>query len=429
MSTAMPAWERGALRAWSDPRFGPLGIVTRTRPGAPEPDWWHSRCTIARVPVGNPFSPEPLLSAGASIEAGEALRRALGEGIERYSGLTAIVRGEPATLRETGLADRLPRCAPDEPCMPSLRDLPLDTPLTHVRARRLDDDREVLVPAGCAHLHFAPAPPEPPVTLPISTGLAFGRDLPGAIWAGLCEVAERDAIMMMWWTRSRLPEIDCAGAGVPAALADRLARLDAAGLRARLFDMTTEFRVPGVFAVLTGARSPWLVVGAACHADPGRACAKALDEVVGLRDGLRAARPGDPAPLLPGDVRRLADHARFYVDAPQHPAFAFLLDGPREAVPFAVFARGPWWIAPADPAALARFAAERAAEGLTILWIDLTAPEAGAFGAVAKVIVPEMVPLSPDHAIRWLATPRLLRRAGLTTARAAAFNPFPHPFP
>lgn len=417
-----------ALLAWADDRFGPLGRLRRLRLGAPDPPWWYCGADLARAPVGNWFSPEPVASAGASLDPDEALWRALGEGVERYCALNAVVSGEPVTLREAGLADRWPVCAPDEPCPPSLRALPIDTPLTHVSARRLADDREALVPAGIAHLNFQSAPTEPPVAVPISTGLAFGRDLPGALWRGLCEVAERDAIAGMWWTGAPLPEIAADARHVPDAVAERLELVAAAGLRVRLFDMSTDFRVPAVFCVVTAERYPFLVVGAGCHADPAAACAKALDETVALRCALRGRRDG-PAPASPAEVRQLIDHALYYAGQAGHPAFAFLLGrrGPRRS--FAEFAGQDWWTAPADLPALSRFAAARERDGFTALWLDLTAPEAAGLGRVVKVIVPEMVPLSPDHAIRWLGTPRLLARAGLAEASAARFNPDPHPFP
>jgi ribosomal protein S12 methylthiotransferase accessory factor len=320
-------------------------------------------------------------------------------------------------------------CTPDEPCPPTLRTPPLDAPITQVWARRLADDRAVLVPASVVYATFQPPAGEPVVTAPISSGLAFARDLVTALWRGLCEVAERDAIMLMWWGRTPAPEIAATGAGVPARVADRVERLLAAGLHPRLFDITTDFRVPTVFCVVTGERYPRLVVGAGCHHDPAHACAKALDEAVALRVMLRD-QPAASPPAAPGDVHRLLDHALFYAATPHHPAFDFLLGTERPApVSFAAFARQAWWPAPGDLPALARFATARVHAGLTLLWADLTLPEAAPFGRVVKVIVPELVPLSEDHAARWLGTPRLLARAGQATASVAHFNPYPHPFP
>ena len=65
--------------------------------------------------------------------------------------------------------------------------------------------------------------------------------------------------------------------------------------------------------------------------------------------------------------------------------------------------------------------------GLTVLWHDVTAPELVGIGHVVKVVVPQMVPLSIRHDVRWLGTGALLAAAGLEKPRAADFNPIPHP--
>src|SRR5262249_26249979 len=138
-------------------------------------------------------------------------------------------------------------------------------------------------PAGFVHLGFWPEPPEVPVTLPISTGLAFDRSIEGAIWKGLCEVAERDAMMLNWWLRRPAPEIDFGMGDLPEGLGDRLERVACVNLEARFFDITTDFRVPTVFCIVTGDNYPKLVVGASCTTDPIAACAKALDEAISAR--------------------------------------------------------------------------------------------------------------------------------------------------
>jgi ribosomal protein S12 methylthiotransferase accessory factor len=421
---AAPDASLAAVAAWVDARFGLLGEVHCSRLGHPEPGWWYCGGSLARYPIGNRFSLDPASSAGTSTDREEALWRAMGEGIERYSALNAPIDSMPVTLRDAGLAQHLPICAPDEPCAPSLRALPLDVPLAQVPVRLLADGREELIPAGFVHLNFRPEPPEPLVTLPISTGLAFHTDLPTAIWSGLCEVAERDAVMAMWWRRTSLPEIICTGPDVPDGVADRLERLAHAGLHARLFDMTTDFRVPSVFGVLMGERYPLVVVSAACRSDPAHACTKTLDELVAMRLAMRGRRETVPAAL-----HRLEDHALLYAHRGLGRAFDFLLDrNARAPISFAEFAEQSWWERPADMAALATRAGHLAERGLTVLWTDVTAEEAAGIGTVVKVIVPEMIPLSPDDAIRWLGTPRLLAHAGVTTARASHFNPFPHPF-
>lgn len=418
-----------ALRAAArlvDRRFGPILELCRQRLGGTEPPWFVCTTRMARHPIGAMFNDSPLSSAGTSLDADEAAARAIGEAIERYSGANAAVPFEQATLREGGLLDHWPVCAPDEPCAPVLRALPADVPLTQVRLRRLGDGAGVLAPAGFVCLGFHPPPPEPAVTMPISTGLAFHPEPHQAIWRGLCEVIERDAVLSFWWLHRPVPELDMAAA--PVAVRARLDRLASCGMTARLYDITTELGVPTAFCVLEAARYPHLGVSAATRASAAAACAKALDEVVSLRVALQshAAGPAGGTEVAAAPVG-LVEHARLHADGNRDGAFDFLLRTPQPRVPYERFAARAL-DEPADMAGLDRFARQPGMGEVSILWTDLTAPEMRTLGTVARVVVPELVPLSPDDRVRWLGTARLLRRAGLARAVRSDFARWPHPF-
>jgi ribosomal protein S12 methylthiotransferase accessory factor len=345
--------------------------------------------------------------------------------LERYSALTAVIPLERATLRESGLLGRLPVCAPDEPCDLSFRSPREDVPLTQTPARRLASGEDVLVPAALVSLAFNPAPPEPPVAIPISTGLAFHPELHQAIWRGLCEVVERDAVMTLWWLHRPVPEISLAGDAIPHSIVDRIDRLEACGFNARLYDITTEVEIPTIFCVLSGERFPKLVVSAATRADPAEACAKALDEVVSMRVALQATSDGSREP--DGAPVGLVDHACLYARDANDAAFDFLLRDEHPVLPYSFFAERELAV-PSSLDALAELARALAEDDLSVLWADVTSPDVAEFGVVVRTIVPELVPLSPDDHVRWLGTPRLLRRAGFETATRSAFASYPHPF-
>jgi ribosomal protein S12 methylthiotransferase accessory factor len=423
-----PGHDPGPLRpllSWVDDRFGPIRRLEARL--LPETRWWLYAGDLSRTPPGTWYRPYPAAAAGASIDPGEALRRALGEAVERYSGLTPPEDDQcfPLRARESELLGRFPLCAPDEPCPPVLRKRDPDATITHARASRLADGRAVAVPAACIYQTLVG---EAPLVEPVSSGLAFHTELHRAIWGGLCEVAERDAVLLAWWAQRPLSPIACAGE-VPDALAERLERLRYARLRPHLFDATSDFRVPTVLALLFADAPPFAAAGAACTVDPLAACTKALDEAVYIRacfDG------GEAFSLPPEDddfprPERLEDHGRLYASWEQSPAFAFLLEGGAAPVSFADFAGVSFWRAPESMEDLSDLARSLEAQGLTALWADVTVPEALGVGRVVKVIVPEMVPLPHAHGARWLATPRLLRFAGVSEATLDAFNPFPQP--
>lgn len=406
-----------------DSRFGPIVQAQKMRIGDGEPQWWLVTTQLARHPVGNIFTDSPASSAGTSLDLDEAVARAIGEAVERYCGLNWRLDPIAGKLRETSLLGRWPRCAPDEPATGVAREIRPDDMLTFVRAQRVGDDSFHLVPAGFVAMGFEPVPPEPVVAFPISTGLAFHPRRCIAIWNALCEVIERDAVMSAWWIHRPLREIDMADA--PHIVTRRLRRLDACGMNARIFDITTELGVPTVFCVLTSARYPRLVVSAATKASPALACAKALDEVVSMRVALRAGPNG--ADSGDGKPDSLVGHARYYASASDHPAFDFIAPGVAERISYPEFAARQ--IAqPDDDVTLRRAIRLIEQQDVTVLWVDLTTPDVHSLGTVARVVVPEAVPLSPRDDARWLATKRLLLRSGTAHESRDAFTPHPHPF-
>jgi ribosomal protein S12 methylthiotransferase accessory factor len=317
----------------------------------------------------------------------------------------------------------LPICAVDEFCQDSLKGKVRGDELISIyRVERLHDCADVAVPAPTVVLNFWPPEPEPILTVPISTGLAFAETRESALWRGLCEVAERDALMRTWWLRRQVPEIITdSSANFPLELSIRLRLLSDRGFETRLFSITDDFCVPGVFCVLLSPSYPFLSCGAAVRTNPAEACSKAIDEAVSLRaiaPGWRTQ--GRKEARSPSDVRGLEDHSLYYASGNHWEAFDFLLSTANRLT-FTEFCEQEWWDEPSAMSDMRTLATRLHNMGLSVLWKVITADEFVSFGEVVKVIVPEMVPLSPDHNVSFLATPRLLRFSKI-------FNPYPHPF-
>lgn len=417
---------------WVSSRFGPVTHLERVRLGRPDPAWWAYTADLAR-PLGQWFTLWPAGAAGTSISDGQALRRALGEIVERWVALNArpteTITVAPSALPLSG---RFPRCRAEEDCPPAFRGLDaVGDPVAHVRMQRLDGGSDEWVPAGFLHLGYEPTPPEPQVTDPISTGLAFHTDLAKAIWSGLCEVVERDALMLFWQSRTPLSRIEFLGEPIPDSIDSRLWRLRRAGLTAHLFDMTTDAGIPAVFCVLTSERYPHVTVGASCHDDPVQTCDKAMDEAVSIR--LVVHRHQDPRLWSsPGFswVTDLYQHAAIYADGRINDALDFLLDHER-ALPFSAFRAREVGRPPGTLEDLRVVAKDWSDRGFTVLWSDLTSGDSRRMGHVVKVVVPEMVPLSQRFSARWLDTPRLVRYATTSLGRSPRYSDLarhPHPF-
>ena len=419
---------------WIDSRFGPIRTLSFTRPGAPEPAWWIYYAELGRT-IGRFYRERAHRAMGSSLDGSEALRRVLGEAVERYCCFNSFDAAEKLllTFKENPVSQTFPYCAEGEPCSDALKSFDSDVPLNHVKARRLTNGESVWLPAAHVHLDFRPERSEiyrPPL---ISSGMAFHKHLPDAIWSGLCEVAERDAIMLMWLLRLPVQRLRLDADSLAAFNSDsayglrkRIKELELCGLTPYLFEITTEFKVPSVFCILESSIFPFHIAGASVDSDPLRACCKAIDETITVRFAQRSL--GSPESILEFsdylEIHDLQDRANLYGRWLDAPPLRWLLQK-ESTLTLHEFSEKEYWEKPTDMDGLSRLAAEMEKGGLTPYWSDLTLEDVVDLGRAVKVVVPEMIPLAVPHAIRWLGTQRLSRVAGVSSPQ---INPDPHPF-
>jgi ribosomal protein S12 methylthiotransferase accessory factor len=383
---------------------------------------------------------------------GPSVRVGLLEGLERYAGMRArakrtVVRAALDDLgdtavdpRVTGLySDAFHAADPDAP-----RFAP-DRPVDWVWGWSLRDDRPVLVPEVVAYYH-APGGIRRRFVQESSNGCASGGSLAEAVLHGLMETIERDAFLLAWFGRARLPEIDPSGSTRPAtrAMVDRLAMY---GYRARFFDTRVTFPVPVVTAVAErfDAGPGLLCFGAGASLDPEAALAAGLCEIATDSVNVRRRTAREEGRLRRmaddfGEVRVLHDHPLLY-GLPEMGRYAdFLLRDRDEAerVPLSSLASGPGALVPSadlrdDVAACVDAVTTR---GFDVVVVDQTAAEQRALGFhTVKVLVPGLIPIDFGFSRqRGPHMPRVrtaLREAGLrgTDLTPDDLNPAPHPFP
>jgi ribosomal protein S12 methylthiotransferase accessory factor len=425
--------KRSDLHKLIDDKFGPLSRFRVQKLERPKPEWWLATAAVARYPIGSWSAEAAAGAGGASLDRQEAIARCLGEGAERYAALNSMATLE-TQIRPSAdaLLNRFPRCDAREPCWNSLKGIDPTEQITQTPVKRLDTDAPVWVPAGHVHLGFVPSESEKPVTLPISTGLAFSPGLAQAIWRGLCEVAERDAIMLSWLAnrpKAMLAfSIDAADNAIASEIRSRLDALRTAAIRPLLFDISIDFRAPVVLCLLQSEEIPFLTVGASCHEDPVRACCKAIDEAVSVRVALPLTRS---TPRHSDDFRAidtLDAHALLYAHWQNSPAVKDFGSHVLERRPLTDFLESAFPPTPNSLTELRDIAQRMSGEGLSVLWVDLTTSDLIDLGHVVRVLVPEFMPLSQRYDARWLATPRLHRFLGERGVSLADINTYPHPF-
>jgi ribosomal protein S12 methylthiotransferase accessory factor len=369
-----------------------------------------------------------MTGAGKGITAVDALIRAVGEAVERYSASNfasaALRRASVAELsRELGPERDL--IAPASLCLydesqyarsdfPYVR-LGDDTPLDWVAGRWLDTGTEVLVPALPTFFDYPPPPAEAFCQV-TSNGLAAGATGDDAAMRAAMELVERDAFMLTWL--ARLParrvlldgSIDPESREVVRQLAERGARLE-------LYLLDARTAVPCVMAIGFGDGKTWpgATVALAAHLSPRAAIRKAILEQAHVGPYLRRLmlEGREAIPELAADVHTLDDHALYYFPADRAGAFAFLDAGG------AVCAGA---LEEPARASLAVLAERLRAASLRVAIVDVTSPDLGPTPfRVVRALGPGFQQIHFGHLLAQLGNPRLQAMA------KRGINPDPHP--
>jgi len=383
----------------------------------------------------------PQRNGGAGLTQADARVAAIGETLERY----CCSVYQPEDLRYASYHElEGPAVHPSE--LACYSDAQLSAPgfpfkrfteESRVRWRqgvRMGDGVPVWYPAGLAHVPYKWGADETVIAPCVSTGMALGGRPLDAAMSGLCEVIERDALMITWWNELPAPEVKVPEDSWLGRVMQE--RFDVPGVRFRLFDITCDIRVPTIFCTAEEIQEREdgcaIAVGAASRPDPVQASLKALVEAAQTRHYARFLVRRD-GPIVPDAERLMSldDHVRFYARSDTRHAFDFLHSNDRSVnlpdLPHLVAA---------EPAGTLRRCVQTVQEaGLEPLAMDLTPPDVAEHGlAAVKVIVPGMVDLNPWHSLRWLGSRRLFEVPVTLGFRSAAptgqeLNPNPHPFP
>jgi ribosomal protein S12 methylthiotransferase accessory factor len=375
---------------------------------------------------------------GSALAAERAKLVSIAEALDRYSTCSwhdddILVAAEDELTGETEefvSPTRWPQCSEREFARDDCGLVPYDpaVPIRWVRAWSLTRRCPVLVPAIAVYLHMAPQSPSERFTRGITTGAAVHSDIRSAVLGGLLEVVERDALSLAWLQRLRLPQLS-----VDPELLEPLVRAcHATGtgrhLEVRLFDATTDFGIPVVYAVQLSPNEDQLaqIVCATCDVDPQQAVAKIYRELASVRVALRD-RVGGQSVQRPDDgTVSVTGSAAYNASVERRDTFRHLLEGERDVRRLDEL---PNLSVEADP--LVTAVSQVAARGAEVLVVDTTTDEARQVGMHAvKVLVPEAIPLSFIHSERYLATTRLYTAPtamGYESHGEESLNPEPQP--
>ncbi|MEV4494173.1 TOMM precursor leader peptide-binding protein [Micromonospora arborensis] len=366
------------------------------------------------------------------------------EGLERYAGWHCGGRDPARFAAFADLADAVdPRTlllheddAYDQPGFEYTRFDP-HTPTGWASAHSVLTGRAVHLPFHVAYYGATQRPETGPAFVyENSNGCALGAGVEEALLAALLELAERDAFLTAWYSRTPLPEIDLGQ--VTEAEAALCGLRHHTGRELRAFQAVGLFGVPVVLLVsLTDdPTAPATLVTAGCGITVAGALRGAVQEMAAAAPAItmmyRQQRPSAQALARPALVRHMTDHALVAGLPEARGRFDFLLTPATR--PAAVPApHVPCGDVAADLAAMLDVAR---ADGQEVFVVDHTTSELHRLGLrCVKAIVPGSAPMTFGHSHRRMPTSAAIARFRLRNGvdpiltAGEEVRHEPHPFP
>ena len=379
------------------------------------------------------------MAAGKGTTREEAIASAIGEATERY----CAYHWDPLRTYLAKSGDVKSRCITPKECVlyserqyatfdwPHPRWTP-DQEVAWINGVDVCDRSTVALPASLSYLVFPPPRMEDYFAPSTSNGLAAGPTLAGATLSGLCEVMERDAMLIAWM--NRLPAVELQLDSTPG-ISGRIYRHYAHfGVAVRAFVMPTDLPSTTVMAISfeEDPSRPANVAGLGCHPDPSIALLKALFELCQGRPAEASrfqSKPPQGRLDKYEDVLTLDDHSAFMSQRDRRHEFEFLWQtGEKKRIE-----ELRTWSTGDAAEDLQRCAAELAAKGHRPAYVELTTPDLVDYGVhVVRVIVPGLQPVHFGHGQERLGGERLFtlpQQLGFATSvrTESDLNPCPHP--
>jgi len=377
--------------------------------------------------------------AGSSTQRNLALTKAYCEALERYCNVVydpaSVIVASRDELGDAAIDLNLfAQGSADEYQFPHPRNIfaPPDNskPLRWLRGYSLITGKPIYVPFMAVYISSPYIYPAEAFITPISTGSALAASYEQAIISGLCEVIERDALMITWLQELPLPRIDVSTLRDPE-FQERLKRVEAAGLKQVFFDASLDLGVSTIYAlqINPSAQVAGLVM-ASTKLDPVQAMIRVMDESAPSRIAITHWTHNESS-FDPQDFRTfnlLEDGAVYYANAEHLPAFDFLLNhsNTRQWEDLPYFESGD------VSQNLDQLVDQFRENHLELVAVDMSIKPLRDVGLyTVKVIAPQLIPLAVNYNLRYKGSPRLYEvpaKLGYPVKSPDELNPNPQPF-
>lgn len=378
--------------------------------------------------------------SGAGLTYKEALYSTIGEGLERYA--LGVIHPEDLIFGSYNSLKDKHKIIP--PKVWSLfnehqKELPFDvfddnTEIAWVVADCLIEKKEFLVPACLSYIpyykHFGQK--EKIIAAAVSTGAACGNSLEETIYKGICELIERDAFLIMWRNKLRLPRIIIdSESSIYDIYKEKFERY---GLEYILVDTTLDLHIPSVFGILINkiGNHTSFVVGGSANPDPEKAVIKTLTELV---QGLKWAdyTKSEEFPILEDykNVRSFEDRMKLYSLNNMSEAFDFIIHNKQKVNLSEIKSVDNKVLSKNLKEILKIFKIKK----FNVLARNMSTIESKECNlCVSKVFIPGLETMEGDHLCQYLGNTRWQKipvQLGLKEKQTKLINinPYPHPYP
>ena len=367
-----------------------------------EPDWYVSSIKLGNLPIGYIKGSNSNASAGSSINKKEAIIKSIGEGLERYC-LSNYFTIDEKFMRFVDETKSYVRCAEFEKSPKSFKINGITEKIEHSLVVNLLNNDIDYIPFEYVYLGFIRNPKIGMHTASISSGCAFYPDEITCIWKGICEIVERHVFMESWHLNFKgikriLPE------GISkSSFRERYKRIKEKGIAVNLFEISNEFDIPVVFAIISSDFFPYCACGISCNENILYATNKSIDEAISLR--AMAIWNGYKKEINKESfewVNKLEDHMELYANWKNSPIMKSLINMNCDILDLNKYKSKKKYKNITSKEDLQKISFDFKQKGYDIFYKDITMPEVEQMGKVFKVIIPQMIPLSQSYKTRWL---------------------------
>ena len=291
--------------------------------------------------------------------------------------------------------------------------------------------KPVLVPSCLLFLPYKGRNEEPSFVETVSTGAACGNTIEEAILSGIYEVVERDAFMIWWLNKLKMPRIDLStGDKFILRMIERIYYTD---LELYVLDITTDIKIPSFVALIRGKSEPFLVCGARADLDPQLGMLQAVEEALQTKVWAKQLAKKNPDYRYMENFSNIAnfrEHVLLYAKIDLWPKLDFIINSAPSLKINDIPDKSSPNILENIKTCLKKFSEK----GKDVVIVNITSEDIATVGFyVVKVIIPGMQSLNANYRYRHLGGERLKevpKTLGYADySHGHELNKYPHPFP